>query len=66
MTARQKTVDFLLRRGFFVVFALILRLLLLATSHFFRAGQYPQHLQRYGSTRDHRFGGGVGGDVGPA
>lgn len=37
MTARQKIVDFLFRRGFFVVFALIFAFFSLATSHFFRA-----------------------------
>jgi len=37
VTARQKIVDFLFRRGFFVVFALIFAFFSLATSHFFRA-----------------------------
>ena len=37
MTARQKFADFLLRRGFFVVFAVIFVFFSLATPHFFQA-----------------------------
>ena len=37
MTVREKFADFLLRRGFFVVFAIIFAFFSLATAHFFRA-----------------------------